>query len=121
VTLFTLILFLHILGAIVAFGPTFAFSIIGSMGGKEPMHANFATRVSQVIGHRLVLPLAVVQGVTGVLLFLTIPGGIDLTKVFWLDVAVVLYLIALGYVYFVQFPAVEALVAMTSTDRKSVV
>lgn len=112
--LFHVLLFLHVLGAIVAFGPTFAFAMIGSMGGKEPMHANFAARVTEHIGQRLVLPLAVVQGITGVLLFLTIPGGIDLSKVFWLDVAVVLYLIALGYSYFVQLPAGAALVAMTS-------
>ena len=47
--LFPFFLFLHVLGAIVAFGPTFAFSIIGAMGGKEPQHANFATRVSATI------------------------------------------------------------------------
>ena len=43
--LFPWLLFLHVLGAIVAFGPTFAFSFIGAMGGAEPQHANFATRV----------------------------------------------------------------------------
>ena len=30
--LFPFLLFLHVLGAIVAFGPTFAFSITGAMG-----------------------------------------------------------------------------------------
>ena len=43
-----LFLFLHVLGAIVAFGPTFAFSFIGASGGAEPQHANFATRVSHI-------------------------------------------------------------------------
>ena len=52
-------LFLHILGAIVAFGPTFTFPIIGAMGGREPMHANFATRISYRISERVVLPLAI--------------------------------------------------------------
>jgi uncharacterized membrane protein len=113
VTLFTVLLFLHVLGAIVAFGPTFAFPIIGSMGGKEPMHANFATRVSYAISHRMVFPLALVQGVTGVGLILT--SGIDLTKALWLDVAIVLYLIAIGFSYVVQFPRVRKVIEMTST------
>src|SRR5262249_35538877 len=59
---------LHVGGAIVAFGPTFAFPIIGSMGGSEPMHANFGIRVTERITQRIVLPLAVFQGITGLLL-----------------------------------------------------
>ena len=49
------------MGAIVAFGPTFAFSFIGAMGGAEPQHANFATRVSLTISSRLVYPMAIFQ------------------------------------------------------------
>ena len=45
-SLFTIVLFLHVLGAILAFGPTFAYSISGAMGGAEPQHANFAMRVT---------------------------------------------------------------------------
>lgn len=114
-TLFTLLLFVHILGAIIAFGPSFAFSIIGTMGGKEPMHANFALRVTHRIAHGLLWPLALLQGLTGIGLFLTIPGGIDLTKALWLDIAVVLYLFALGFSYFVQTPGLVKLIEMSST------
>ena len=46
-------------GAIVAFGPTFAFATIGAMGGAEPQHANFATRVSHTISSRLVYPIGI--------------------------------------------------------------
>ena len=42
-----LLMFLHVGAAIIAFGPTFAFPILGAMGGKEPMFANFATRASE--------------------------------------------------------------------------
>jgi uncharacterized membrane protein len=115
VTLFTILLFVHVLGAIVAFGPSFAFSIIGAMGGKEPMHANFALRVTHRIAHGLLWPLALLQGLTGIGLILTIPGGIDLTKAIWLDVAIVLYLFALGFSYFVQTPTLVKLVEMSST------
>ena len=93
-SLFGLLLFLHVLGAIVGFGPSFAFPIIGAMSGKEPMHANFATRVSYAISHRLVWPLALLQGVTGVALIVV--GSVDLTQNLWLDVSLVLYVFALG-------------------------
>lgn len=112
-TLFTVLLLLHVLGAIVAFGPTFAFPIIGAMGGKEPMHANFATRVSYAISHRIAWPLALVQGLTGTALIIV--GNVDLTDNLWLDVAIVLYLIALGFSYFVQTPRVRKIIEMTST------
>ena len=63
--LFPWLLFLHVLGAIVAFGPTFAFSIIGAMGGAEPQHANFATRVSHAITSKRVLPIGITLPITG--------------------------------------------------------
>ncbi len=37
------------------------------MGGKEPQHANFATRVTATIADPLVEPLAILQGVTGII------------------------------------------------------
>lgn len=112
-SLFGLLLLAHVLGAVVGFGPTFAFSIIGGMGGKEPMHANFATRVTYAIAHRLVWPLALLQGVTGVALIVV--GSVDLTQNLWLDVAIVLYAFALGYSYFVQTPRVVKVIEMTNT------
>jgi len=56
--LFPYLLFLHILGAIAGFGPSFAFPIVGAMGGKEREHGNFATRVSEAISGRLVWALS---------------------------------------------------------------
>ncbi|HEX5149490.1 MAG TPA: DUF2269 family protein [Candidatus Limnocylindrales bacterium] len=111
------LLWLHIFGAIVAFGPTFAFPIIGGMGGKEPMHANFATRVSDRISHGLTLPLAIVQGITGVGILL-VTGRIahlgERTN-YWLDAAIVLYVAALFVAIFVQIPRVAKVIEMTST------
>ena len=109
--LFPYVLFVHVLGAILAFGPTFAFSIIGAMGGKEPQHANFATRVSQTIGKRLVEPLAILQGITGVLLILI--SGRDLLSSQWLLLAIVLYLFALYFSLFIQSRWVSRIIEMT--------
>jgi uncharacterized membrane protein len=111
--LFPYVLFLHVFGAILAFGPTFAFAIIGAMGGKEPQHANFATRVSARIGERLVEPLAVLQGVTGVALILI--SGRDLFASLWLLVAIVLYAIGLAYSLIVQKRDVQRIIELTSS------
>jgi hypothetical protein len=110
--LFPWLLFLHIFGAIIAFGPSFSMPIIGRMGGAEPQHGNFATRLSEAISKERIFPLAILQGITGVGLILT--GNVDLTKALWLDVAIVLYIIAISYAYFVQTPTVHAVIKMTS-------
>jgi uncharacterized membrane protein len=111
--MFQLFLFLHVMGAIIAFGPVFSFPIIGAMGGKEPQHANFATRVTKAIAAQRVFPLAVFQGITGVALILV--TGIDLLATRWLLVGIVLYLIVLGYNVFIGTPTVQKVVEMTST------
>ena len=107
-----IVLFLHVFGAILAFGPTYAYSIIGAMGGREPMHANFATRVSERIGTTLVYPLAVVQGITGVLLIWL--ASIDLTKSLWLGIAIILYLGALAFAFTIQRDAVHRVIELST-------
>ena len=104
--------FAHVLGAIIAFGPTFAFPIIGRLGSQERQHANFATRVSEAISRVQVAPFAILQGITGV--GIIISAGIDVTRVPWLMVAIVLYLITLGFAIFVQTPTVKKVIEMTS-------
>jgi uncharacterized membrane protein len=111
-TLFPWLLLLHVFGAIVAFGPVYAFPIIGAMGGKEPQHANFATRVSDTIGKQRVFPLAVFQGITGVGLILV--TGINLLATPWLLIGIVLYLITISYNFFIQTPTTKKIIEMTS-------
>lgn len=110
--LFPWFLFAHVLGAIIAFGPTFSFPIIGRMGGMEREHGNFATRVSSMLSRIQVVPFALLQGVTGLGLILT--RNIDVMKAPWLMVSIVLYLVALGYAIFVQTPTVKRVLAMTT-------
>ena len=112
-TLLPWLLLLHVFGAIVAFGPVYAFPIIGAMGGKEPQHANFATRVSEAISEQRVFPLAIFQGITGVGLILV--TGINLLATPWLLIAIVLYLIVLGYNILIGTPTVKKVIEMTST------
>ena len=111
-SLFPWFLFAHVLGAIVAFGPTFSSPIIGRMGGAERAHGNFAMRVSRELARVQILPLAIVQGLTGLGLIIT--GNIDVTKATWLLLGIVLYLIAIGFAIFVQTPLAKRIIAMTT-------
>lgn len=111
-SLLQVFLFLHVLGAIIAFGPTFALPVIGAMGGKEPMHANFATRVGEALAKQRITPLAIVQGVTGLGLIFT--SEVDLGKAVWLQAGILLWVIALAYGTAVQTPAVRRVIELTS-------
>ena len=111
-SLFPWFLFAHVLGAIIAFGPTFSSPIIGRMGAAERAHGNFAMRVSRQLARVQIVPLAIVQGITGVGLVIT--GNIDVLKLPWLMIAIVLYLIAIGFAIFVQTPRAKRIIEMTT-------
>jgi Predicted integral membrane protein (DUF2269) len=110
---FPFILFLHVLGAVLAFGPTFAFSIMGGLAGREPQHANFSARQVAAISRGIVYPLAIIQGITGVLLIVS--GKLDVATRAWLEIAIVLYLILVTYGLTVQRNALHHLIELTST------
>lgn len=111
--LYPYLLFLHIIGAILAFGPTFAFSIMGAMAGKEPQHANFSARQVAAISNKIVYPLVILQGITGLLLIGS--GKIDVMSKPWLLIAIGLYLIALVYGLTIQRTALHHVIEMSST------
>lgn len=111
--LFPWLLFLHVLAAIIAFGPTFAFSIIGAMGGAEPQHANFGTRVSHRISDILVLPFALSMPVTGGFMIWVAEIPLFDVSVRWLLLAIVLYALAIGLSLFVSRPNVSQIIVLT--------
>lgn len=111
-SLFPWFLFAHVLGAIIAFGPTFSSPIISRMGAAERAHGNFAMRVSRQLARVQIVPLAIVQGITG--LGLVITGNIDVLKLPWLMIGIVLYLIAIGFAIFVQTPRAKRIIEMTT-------
>ena len=108
------LLLLHIVAAIVAIGPNFAYSTIRGMGRLEPQHANFATRVSHTISDRLVYPVGLVIPATGAAMIIVL--GIDLTSraFWWLDVAIVVYAAVCLYSFFVQRTIVGRIIELTS-------
>jgi uncharacterized membrane protein len=109
--IFPWLLFLHVMAAIVAFGPTFAFAIIGAMGAAEREHAYFANRLSRRIGQVLVEPFALSMLFTGALLIWSGEYPLFQRDTRWLLVSIVLYVIAIGLSFFVSQPNVRRILA----------
>lgn len=108
-----ILLFVHVFGAIVAFGPTYAFILLGPMVGREPQHANFAIRYQHLVSTRMIAPLAVLQGITGLLIVWR--ASINILGTPWLELAIVLYVIALAIAFGILLPTAAKLVEATST------
>lgn len=107
-----ILFFLHIGGSILAFGPTFTFPILGPMAGREPQHVNFALRFQMAVARRLIVPLALLQGITGLLIVLYL--HIDLLAAYWLLVAIVIYVFLLVLSIGVGLPNLRRLIEATS-------
>jgi len=62
---FLLWLLLHIAAAIIAFGPTFVFPLIGAAVAKAPQHTPFALAIDAAIEDKLVIPVALTMPISG--------------------------------------------------------
>ena len=76
------------------------------MGAAERDARKLRDAVEPPAARVQIVPLAILQGITGVGLIIT--GNIDVLKLPWLMIAIVLYLIAIGFAIFVQTPTGEA-------------
>lgn len=108
--MFQLWLFLHVVSAIAAFGYGFYAPIFGMASAAEPQHSHWFTRTAKRVSTIIILPFAIFIFITGAMLVQT--GGTEWSAR-WLSVAMLLYFIALGLVFFVQRPAVNKIIALT--------
>jgi uncharacterized membrane protein len=99
---------IHVVTAIVAFGPNFAMPIIAAMAAKEPQHGLFALRLTERIERRLVIPLALTMPISGGAL--AIAEGINPLVTHWLLGAILLYVVAMTYAIGVQVRVVERMI-----------
>jgi uncharacterized membrane protein len=111
--MFQLFLFLHVMGAIAVFGPTFVFPVIASQAQKSPQNGPFAAALSEYIERRIVIPGAIVQGITGVALIVIAGRDLTISANRWLIAGIVLYLIAVLFAVFVQAKNAEKMVHLT--------
>lgn len=112
--LFQILLFLHVLGAIVAFGPGFAAMIVGPMVAREPQYANFYARTQLLTGKRLITPVSISMAVTGIAMILVRGWSVLTGGTHWLEAAILLYVVAVVVAMAFQAPAGRRLVELTS-------
>ena len=112
--LFHILLFLHALGAVVAFGPGFASMVVGPMVAKEPQHANFYARTQQATARAIVTPVSISMAVTGLALIATRGWATITAGRHWLEAGILLYVVAVVFSMAVQAPAGRRLVELTS-------
>ena len=112
--LFKLLLFLHVIAAIAAFGPGFASMIVGPMVAKEPQHANFYARTQVAAGRKLVTPVSITLAITGIGMILDRGWGTLTADKHWLEAGILLYVIAVVVAIAFQAPAGRRLVELTS-------
>jgi uncharacterized membrane protein len=107
-------LFLHLLAAVIAFGPIFVFPIIGTLAAQMPQHMRFAVELNHRIEVRLVIPLALSMLVSGVGLIWT--ASINVFQTVYLLVSIGLYLVALGISIGILLPTTRRLLEVVEKD-----
>jgi uncharacterized membrane protein len=117
VDLFLILLFLHILGAIVAFGPGFASMVVGPMVAKEPQYANFYARSQALAARRLVTPISITLLLTGAGMIGVRGWATTTAGKHWLELAILLYVVAVVVSMALLAPASRRLVALTAEPQ----
>ncbi len=110
-------LFLHVLAAVIAFGPIFVFPIVGTLAAQMPQHLRFALELNHRIEVRLVIPLALTMLVSGVGLIWTANINVFLTV--YLLVSIGLYLLAMAISIGVLLPTTRPTRADVGRRRTS--
>jgi uncharacterized membrane protein len=111
--MYELWLFLHVLGAIAAFGFGFYAPIFGSAAAREPEHGNWYLRAAKRVSNGVLVPVAISMAITGTLLVVE-TGGMRRFEEPWLTISLVLYVVALGIVFLAQRPALAKVIELTS-------
>ncbi len=108
--MFAFLLSVHILAAIIGLGPTFSFAFLGIMSEKQPAAARALQEAILVISTRLVIPLVVILGLSGILLISN--THVDLSKNPWLGAGIILYVLVLAASIFYQVPTQKKILAL---------
>lgn len=107
----TILMVIHILGAIAGIGPTFAFGLLGNLAGKEPSGAVHVLGAMLEIDKKLVTPVALfTQPVSGVLLIFATNRDAGFFQREWLWIAILAFATILVLVYAVNNPALDRVV-----------
>jgi uncharacterized membrane protein len=98
------LLLVHILGAIIGFGPTFAFAILGPMSAKAGPQGGVALlEAMHAIESKLTVPVAIfVQPLTGLALIVLRSYHVNFFSHYWLWISLIAYAAAFYLAIFGQ-------------------
>lgn len=114
----TLLLLLHIGGAIVGFGPIFSFAVMGPLSGRLGGPQALGIMKAMVkIQRGIVIPMAILQGITGVWLVFAEGLNQNFWSQEWLWISILLYLIALVLAIFLMRPALVRMVGLAEEGK----
>src|SRR3982074_2072369 len=107
-----ILLLIHVVGAIVGFGPTFTFAILGPMSAKAGPQGGLALlEAMHAIEHRLTVPVAlVIQPLSGLALIFLAGYNVSFFSHYWLWIGILLYAAAFYLAILVQTPLLEKMV-----------
>jgi uncharacterized membrane protein len=108
--MFAFLLSVHILAAIIGLGPTFSFAFLGILSERQPAAARALQEAILMISTRLVIPLVVILGLSGILLISN--THVDLSKNPWLGAGIILYVLMLAASIFYQVPTQKKILAL---------
>lgn len=110
---FEFMLLLHVGGAIAGLGPAFGFSVMGPMAGRlGGPQALGIMKAMHKISRGIILPMAIVMGITGAVLIGQGGWDTDFISHEWLWISILLYLVMVGISALVEIPAVGKMIAL---------
>ena len=113
---FHVVLFLHILGAIAGFGPTFAYAFMTPLK-DDPGSVVTTVETIQRIQRRLVLPVIVIQPITGALLIFASGRDDGFWQHEWLWIAIAIYAVLFVLALAIDAPSRRRSLEMVRSNR----
>lgn len=108
-----IILFLHVLGAILGFGPTAAFGLLTSLGERLGGEARQGIMEGvHAVATKMATPFDLLQPLTGVLLIFKLGLNKGFFTHEWLWIGILLYFVMMGVVHAVALPTVKKIVTI---------
>ena len=116
---FKLLLLIHIAGAIVGFGPTFTFALLGPLAGKRPGPGGFALMEGMMaISRKLVTPVAAFfQPVSGILLILEAKWSQNFFSHEWLWISILIFAATFYIAVFVNTPLLAKMISLAKEGK----
>ena len=112
--LLTIVLVIHVIGAVYGFGPAVAYAILGPAAGKAGPNGGVAIMEAMVaIEKRLIVPWAMVlQPLSGLALIFLAGYNVNFFSHYWLWFALILYAAAFYTAIMVQTPLIEKMIKL---------